>query len=55
MAYKDNASVLYVQFKGCKTHSRGCDNDIVAEHNVKIRYTVRVLWIRPVTLRLCEN
>ena len=47
--------MLYVQFKRCKTHSRGCDNDIVAEHNVKIRYTAHILWLRPVTLHLREN
>ena len=35
MAYKDHASVSYVQLKGRKTHSHGYDNDIVAEHTVE--------------------
>ena len=38
-AYKDHASVSYVQLKGRKTHLRLYDNGIVVEHDVEICYT----------------
>ena len=37
--YKDHASVSYVQFKGCKTHSRRYDNDIDTEHEIETHHT----------------
>ena len=40
MAYKDHASVSYVQLIGHRTHSRGYDNDIVPENNEEIHDTL---------------
>ena len=39
MTYKDHASVSYVQYKGCKTHSRRYDNDIDTEHEIETHHT----------------
>ena len=36
--YKDHAYVSYVQFKGCKTHSRRYD-DIDTEHEIETHHT----------------
>ena len=43
MAYKDHASVSYVQLTGHRTHSPGYD-DIVAEHDVESRDTLLALY-----------
>ena len=39
MAYKDHASVSYVQLTGWRIHSPGFDNDTVPKHDVESHYT----------------
>ena len=39
MAYKDHASVSYVQLTGQRIYSPGFDNDIVAKHDIESHYT----------------
>ena len=40
----------YVQCTGCRTHSQGYDNDIVAEHDTEIHDTSLGFYITPTSV-----
>ena len=54
IAHTNHASVSCIQLAGHRTHSWGCDNDTVVEHDVETRYLTHILRLIFV-LQLCEN